>query len=184
MIQTDFFQKLEPNEGTNIKKTKGFEVLPNVVMNFGRVHQILGDARHEAASKIAKNCCETVLWITPDWMKETRPDFKGATNINCISPHRSEDILACTEMGLQQRSATLVIVDLPGQPAISSMRRLQLAAANHLDVERFPSICIILTPETRRPVGIKSAWIADENGLRPHEHLMRDHLKSRRLLAH
>ena len=133
----------------------------------GRVHELCGPARSALAALILGLSQGPVLWITPGWLPERifppgLCDHADPGRIIFARARRPEDILWSMEEALRSGAVPLVLADLPSPPALTPIRRLQLAceagaeAAHHRG--RLPPLGLILTASEGGAQGVESRW--------------------------
>jgi len=99
----------------------------------GRVHEFRGPSRVALAVQVMAECAGPVIWICPSWMPERiYPDgvaaYADPARLICARARRPEDLLWAMEEALRSGAAGLVVAELPAAPALTPVRRLQLAA--------------------------------------------------------
>jgi len=99
-----------------------------------RVHEAHGPARHTFAALLATRMAGPVFWIAPAW-ENARPHGPGLMRlgldpgrITFVHPAQEIDLLWTLEEVLRAGAVALVVGELPRPPALTPMRRLQLAA--------------------------------------------------------
>ena len=134
----------------------------------GRVHEFRGPSRVALAVQVMAECAGPVLWITPGWQAERiYPDgvaaFADPARLICARARRVEDILWAMEEGLRSGAVPLVVAELPLAPALTPVRRLQLAAeagaeAAHHAGRAVAPLGMMLTGGEGGAAGVESRW--------------------------
>jgi protein ImuA len=99
----------------------------------GRVHEFCGPARRVLAAMAAGGAGGAVLWVLPAWLPE-RPmpegmlPFLDPARLILVMARRADDLLWAAEEGLRSGAVGAVVADLTDLPALTPVRRLQLAA--------------------------------------------------------
>ena len=134
-----------------------------------RVHEICGPARIALALAIAGATVGPVIWILRDRGGE-RPNPDGAAEwmdpgrLVFVQPKRVDEALWTMEETLRAGVVPLVVADLAEPPALTPVRRLQLAAeagAGGLAAQAAGGLRptgLILTPEDGGAPGVESRW--------------------------
>jgi protein ImuA len=133
----------------------------------GRVHEGCGPARPMLAVLLLRGSTGPVIWIHPGWQAERLfPDglcgHADPGRIVFASARRPEDLLWAAEEALRAGAAPLVVAELTAPPALTPVRRLQLAAeagavaAAHAG--RPAPLGLLLTPEAGGAAGVDSRW--------------------------
>jgi protein ImuA len=133
----------------------------------GRVHEACGPARHVFAALAAGAAQEAtggeVLWIAPDWAGDRlNPEglcrFADPGRVLFATPRREEDILWCAEEALRAGCLALVVAECVALPALTPVRRLQLAAEAGLGAEGPAPLGLLLTPGAGGARGAETRW--------------------------
>lgn len=127
-----------------------------------RVHEAHGPARHTFAVLLAREMSGPVFWIAPAWDR-ARLHATALANLG-LDPGRITfvhgaqeiDLLWTLEEVLRSGAVPLVVGDLTAPPALTPMRRLQLAAEAGAKAGRAP-LGLLLTPEGGS-AGAESRW--------------------------
>lgn len=134
----------------------------------GRVHEGCGMARRTlAAFLMGRDETTPILWILPAWAPERpMPDglrtWANPARLILVAARRPEDMLWAAEEALRAGVMPLVIADLPEAPALTPVRRLQLAAeAGAAAVPALPPLGLMLTPGDGGAAGADSRWRLD-----------------------
>ncbi|MFN4157430.1 MAG: ImuA family protein [Gemmobacter sp.] len=131
----------------------------------GRVHEICGPARRTLAVMAlgGPEDLSPVVWILPGWLPE-RPNpcglcrFAHPGRFIMARARRPEDLLWSAEEALRSGAVSAVIVELPGPPALTPVRRLHLAAGSVAGTDAPLPLGLILTPGTGGAQGVESRW--------------------------
>jgi len=138
----------------------------------GRAHEVCGPsatvfAAMAAARLAARAGPGPVLWIRGPRAEGTpNPDglsvFLDPARLVLAAPRRPEDALWCAEEGLRAGAAGLVVVELPGAPGLTPVRRLHLAAEAGAALAAAqgapPPLALLLTPEPGGAQGVETRW--------------------------
>lgn len=134
----------------------------------GRVHELRGPSRVALAVQVMGECAGPVLWIYPGWQAERLyPDgvavWADPARLICARARRAEDILWAMEEALRSGAVGLVVAELPAAPALTPVRRLQLAAeagteAAHHAGHGVAPLGLLLTGGEAVAAGVESRW--------------------------
>lgn len=135
----------------------------------GRVHEGCGPARRTlAAFLMGREAATPVLWILPGWVPERpMPDgllaWANPARLILVAARRPEDMLWAAEEALRSGAVPLVIADLLDPPALTPVRRLQLAAEAGAETvagaaSAPPPLGLLLTPGEGGAAGADSRW--------------------------
>lgn len=134
----------------------------------GRVHEFRGPSRVMLAVQVMGECAGPVLWICPGWQAERLyPDgvaaFADPGRLICARARRPEDILWSMEEALRSGAVGMVVAEMPAAPALTPVRRLQLAAeagaeAAHHAGHGVAPLGLLLTGGEGAAAGVESRW--------------------------
>ncbi len=146
-----------------LRSRPGQPLIGALALARARVHEFCGNARHRLAMQLAARMSGPVFWIAPGWSSAgPNPDamvhFVDPARFVFVAPGRAEDLLWCMEEVLRSGAVPLVFADLPSPPALTPVRRLQLAAeAAEAKTETAP-LGVLLTPGDGGAPGVESRW--------------------------
>lgn len=127
------------------------------------MHEATGPSAIAFAALIAGRMAGPVLWARPAWEAATpNPDglagFFDPSRLVFAHCPRPLDILWTAEEALRSGAAQLVVAEVAEPPALTPLRRLQLAAeAGGADARR-PPLGLILPPRQGSASAIESRW--------------------------
>jgi protein ImuA len=134
----------------------------------GRVHEFRGPSRVALAVQVMGECAGPVLWLYPGWQAERLyPDgvaaFADPARLICARVRRPEDALWSMEEALRSGVVGLVVAELPMAPALTPVRRLNLAAeagaeAAHHAGHGVAPLGLLLTGGEAVAAGAESRW--------------------------
>ncbi|WP_339951978.1 hypothetical protein [uncultured Albimonas sp.] len=141
-------------------------------LTLGRAHEVCGPsaavfAAMAAARLAARAGPGPVLWIRgPRAEGTTNPDglsaFLDPARLVLAAPRRPEDALWCAEEALRAGAAGLAVVELPGPPGLTAVRRLHLAAEAGAALAAGqgapPPLALLLTPDPGGAQGVETRW--------------------------
>ncbi len=137
---------------------------PDLRLPFSRVHEACGPARVRFAAWIAAQTTGPVIWIAPEWARNTLnpcglSHLIHPSRLLFVTPRRPEDVLWCTEEVLRAGTVALVIADLPGLPNLTQIRRMHLAAetGTREGLGSAP-LGLLLTPDIGGAPGVETRW--------------------------
>lgn len=137
-------------------------VWPDMQLAKGRVHELCGPTRRRLALYVAHVMDGPVFWVMPAW----QPDhlcaqgiipFLNPGRITFVRPHNAIDLLWCLEEVLRTGAVPLVVGDLPAPPALTPVRRLQLAAETGASRAVAP-LGLLLSPGDGGAAGVETRW--------------------------
>ena len=128
-----------------------------------RAHEVCGPARRTLACMAAGGLEGPVIWIVPlhatDRLNPPAvADLMDPGRLIFITPRRREDVLWSAEEALRAGLIPLVVVDLPGPPALTPVRRLHLAAETGAAEGSVAPVALLLTPGDGGAPGVETRW--------------------------
>ena len=104
-----------------------------------------------------------VIWIAAGWQGERLLpdglcDFAEPGRVIFVTARHAPDLLWAMEEALRSGAAPLVIADLPEPPALTPVRRLQLATEAGARVAPQAPLGLMLTPGAGGAAGAHSRW--------------------------
>ncbi|MBK8439267.1 MAG: hypothetical protein IPL38_07035 [Rhodobacter sp.] len=136
----------------------------------GRVHEVCGPARAVLAAMVMERSEGPVLWVFPGWLPDRvypggLVEFANPARLIMARARRPEDILWTVEEGLRSGAVPLVVAELPTPPALTPVRRMNLAAEAGAEVahhwRRIAPLGLLLTPQDGGAQGAESRWHMD-----------------------
>lgn len=148
---------------TTHRPRSGLEILPEVTLDFIRVHEACGRSRRSFAMMVASKIDGPIFWLSLEWEKDQlfptgMADFCKPQNFTFLTPRRPEDVLWCMEEILRSGTVPLVVADLPDMPGLTPVRRLHLAAETGVKEGLTKPLGLLLTPGTGGAQGVESRW--------------------------
>jgi protein ImuA len=152
----------DPNHTDSSHRGQTLELHPEIGLPLARVHEACGPARRTFAMWLAGQTRGPVLWISPSWeANQPNPDgmcaFVDPARFIFVAPRRAEDILWCVEETLRAGAVPLVIADLPAAPALTPVRRMQLAAETGSTIGA-PPLGLLLISGDGGARGVDTRW--------------------------
>lgn len=163
--------------GTRAAPGDGLLVAKGLKLVRGRVHEFCGPARQVLAAWAVgavgavgapgrAQGDATALWIRPQWGRERiNPhglgDWADPDRVIVVACPQGRDLLWCAEEALRAGCVALVLVELPAPPALTPVRRLQLAAeaggARAGGGAKAP-VGVLITPGQGGAPGVEGRW--------------------------
>lgn len=137
-------------------------ILPDLEFAKGRVHELCGPTRRRLALHVAHAMEGPVFWIVPAWQRDHLcaqgiMPFINPGRITFVHPDKAIDLLWCLEEVLRTGVVPLVVGDLPSPPALTPVRRLQLAAETGASRGVAP-LGLLLSPGDGGAAGVETRW--------------------------
>ncbi len=134
----------------------------------GRLHECAGRARRSFALMLAAKTRGPVIWISatysPDQLNPAGIEsFVDPGRFLFIKISQKEDMLWTMEEALRSGAVELIVADLPYFPALSPIRRLQLAAEAGSELGMVAPLGLILTPNSGGAQGVETRWTLQPN---------------------
>lgn len=149
--------------------------LDRLTLAQGRVHEGCGPARHTFAMIVARAMEGPVFWLRPGWEAGVlhgpgMAAFIDPGRVTFVAAERAQELLWTMEEVLRAGVVPLVVAELPGPPALTPMRRMQLAC----EAGGGRTLGLVLTPEGSAP-GAESRWsMTPDHGAEPGWKLARE----------
>lgn len=144
-----------------LKEAPALRLTGGIRLTEGRVHEICGRARRSFAVQLAGAAAGPVIWIGPPGAAGLNPDgiapFCDPARLLFVAARREIDRLWALEETLRAGAVALAVADLTEPPALTPVRRLQLAAEAGTRRDARPS-GLILTPGAGGAAGVESRW--------------------------
>lgn len=145
----------------------------------GRVHEICGPSRIVMAAGLAGKMQGPVIWIRSRWTVEQiyplgLAQFMDPGRVIYVKPDPGDALLWSMEESLRSGAVPTVICELPTPPALTPIRRLNIAAAAGAEITKVPPLALILTTGDGGAQGVESRWhMAPTPANPPQWHLIR-----------
>ncbi|MCE0505155.1 hypothetical protein LR948_07310 [Roseivivax sp. GX 12232] len=127
----------------------------------GRVHEACGLGRHAFAAALAGRCTGAVVWIgdaeAAGLAAEGLAPYCDPGRLLFVAARRPADRLWALEETLRSGATALAVADLDAPPALTPVRRLQLAAEAGSQGGLRPT-GLLLTPDPGGAAGVESRW--------------------------
>lgn len=148
----------------------------------GRVHEACGPARHTFALWLAAQTSGPVLWIAPDWTRDRLHadglwQWIDPARLLFVTPNKATDVLWCTEEALRAGCLPLIVAEMSDLPGLTQVRRMHLAAEQGAANAPLPPLGLLLCAGDGGAPGVETRWHLD------HAHSAQDtawHLSRRR----
>ncbi|MEO9896986.1 MAG: hypothetical protein ABJD13_07885 [Paracoccaceae bacterium] len=138
--------------------------VPELRLPLARVHEVCGAARTRFAVWVAAQTTGPVIWIAPEWGRNTLNPcglnhLIHPSRLIRVTPRRPEDILWCMEEILRAGAIALAVAELPGLPNLTQIRRMHLAAETGArEGIGVSPIGLLLTSSTGGAPGVETRW--------------------------
>lgn len=141
----------------------GVEFLPGLALGGARAHELCGPARRRLALIVAAATEGPVFWIRPAWAGETLApaglcNFVNPGRIVTVAAPREEDLLWTAEEVLRAGVVPVCVVELPGLPTLTAVRRLHLAGETGAREGVLAPLGLLLTAGEGGAPGVESRW--------------------------
>ncbi|MEP3635643.1 MAG: hypothetical protein ABJN14_00085 [Paracoccaceae bacterium] len=141
-----------------------FPDAPELRLPLARVHEVCGTARARFAVWVAAQTTGPVIWIAPEWGRNTLnpcglSHLIHPSRLIRVAPRRPEDILWCMEEILRTGAVALAVADLPSLPNLTQIRRMHLAAETGArEGIGVSPIGLLLTSDNKGAPGVETRW--------------------------
>ena len=142
---------------------KGIPLIGDLTLAPNRVHEFCGPARRRLAVMLASEMSGPIFWISNHW--ETDRIYPPALlphvdpgRITFVRPKRPIEILWAMEEVLRSGVAPLCVAELAEPPALTPVRRLNLAATQAHETWRCYHLGVLLIPGDGGAQGTESRW--------------------------
>ena len=128
-----------------------------------RVHELCGPGRRTLACMAAGLREGPVIWIVAAHERDRLhpagvAELMEPGRLVFVTPRRAVDLLWTAEEALRAGVVPLVVADLLGPPALTPVRRLNLAAEAGMETERATPLMLLLTPGDGGAPGVETRW--------------------------
>lgn len=132
----------------------------------GRAHEIAGPGRRVFAALAAGRTAGPVLWIRaapaagrldPEGLSA----FLDPCRLVALRGSRPVEALWAAEEALRSGACPCVVIETPAPPALTPVRRLNLAAEAGGAAAPAPPLCLLLLPEGRAAGAVETRWWID-----------------------
>ncbi len=142
---------------------QGIPMIGDIRLTSNRVHELCGPARRRLAVMIASEMAGPIFWIRSAWETDqlyvpALPPLVDPGRITLVKPKRLVDVLWAMEEVLRSGAAPLCVAELPEPPALTPMRRLNLALEAAHDRYKTHHLGLLLTPGDGGAQGAESRW--------------------------
>ena len=149
--------------GLRARARAGVPFLGGLTLAAARAHEACGPARRTLACMAAGRLEGPVIWIVPLHATDRLnppgvAELMDPGRLIFITPRRFEDVLWSAEEALRAGLIPLVVVDLPGPPALTPVRRLHLAAETGAAEGSTAPVALLLTPGDGGAPGVETRW--------------------------
>lgn len=139
---------------------------PGPGLALGRAHEVAGPGRRVFAAMVAGRLDGPVLWIRAE-PGAGRLDPEGLTafldpgRLVVLRGPRPVEALWAAEEALRGGTCPCVVLETAVPPALTPVRRLNLAAEAGAALAPAPPLCLILTPEGGSAPAVETRWWID-----------------------
>ncbi|MEM7524169.1 MAG: hypothetical protein AAF360_10515 [Pseudomonadota bacterium] len=162
----------KPKPTIHLEDPAGATQTPGPTLALGRAHEATGPAALAFAALIAAALSGPILWVRPAWARSAlNPEglaaFFDPARLVTAHADRPLDILWAAEEALRSGAAPFVVAEAAEPPALTPLRRLQLAAEAGGDAAKAigaggrPPLCLLLPPAPGRSGAVETRWRCD-----------------------
>jgi protein ImuA len=143
-----------------------FDGMEAPALALGRCHEIAGPGRRGMAALVAGRMAGPLLWIQAV-REAARLDPEGLHpladpgRLVVLRGLRPVEGLWAAEEALRAGAVPCVVLETTAPPALTPVRRLNLAAAAGGETAPAPPLCLILLPEGGAAGAVETRWWAD-----------------------
>lgn len=134
-------------------------------LSLGRAHEVTGRAAKVFAAMVVRRLTGPVIWARPEHARDILPPvglapFFDLSRLIIVRAPCANTLLWTAEEALRSGAAPVIIAEPEEPPALTPLRRLQLAAeAGAAQVGEVSPLCLILSPRIGTAGAVESRWV-------------------------